>query len=164
MYHNFVDSALTRLHMHGKCNDWLEILSLTCEVPETCQIILGDSRLEAYCAMQFHALREIGIQGGNETFVMSMRNCRPWSATGGKSHAFFAKTSDDKFIVKQISKSERQSFIDFSDEYFHHVGLVLENSQQRSGFAKIFGIFRVRRISVAKQIFSHSRPILAGFL
>ena len=32
---------------------------------------------------------------------------RRWEPRGGKSNSFFAKTRDDRFIVKQLSQAER---------------------------------------------------------
>lgn len=30
--------------------------------------------------------------------------CRRWESRGGKSNAYFAKTRDDRYIVKSLSK------------------------------------------------------------
>jgi hypothetical protein len=49
------------------------------------------------------------------------RRCRKWAASGGKSNAYFAKTRDDRFIVKSLSKAEKASFLDFAPAYFEYL-------------------------------------------
>lgn len=57
--------------------------------------------------------------GGDQgAFVASLCRCRTWQSSGGKSNAYFAKTRDDRFVVKQMSKVEKQSFLDFAPAYF----------------------------------------------
>lgn len=43
-------------------------------------------------------------QGGESAFIASMCRCRRWESRGGKSNAYFAKTRDDRYIVKSLSK------------------------------------------------------------
>jgi hypothetical protein len=78
-----------------------------------------------YWAVQFHALRQIFLKDpttGNTTtqssdqnpivdslndveksYIFSLISSYPWQASGGKSGASFARTSDDRFILKSIS-------------------------------------------------------------
>ncbi len=49
------------------------------------------------------------------------RRCRKWAASGGKSNAYFAKTRDDRYIVKSLSKAEKASFLDFAPAYFEYL-------------------------------------------
>lgn len=65
-----------------------------------------------------------------------------WDAQGGKSKAFFAKTLDDRFIIKQIKKTEFESFIEFAPDYFKHVYHSLDTGSQTC-LAKILGIYQV---------------------
>ena len=37
-------------------------------------------------------------------FVRSLCRCKRWSAEGGKSAVYFAKTADDRFVIKQVDK------------------------------------------------------------
>ena len=41
-----------------------------------------------------------------------------WQTQGGKSKAKFAKTLDDRFVVKMISNVELQMFLEFAPAYF----------------------------------------------
>ncbi|RLN12993.1 1-phosphatidylinositol-3-phosphate 5-kinase FAB1A-like isoform X2 [Panicum miliaceum] len=54
-------------------------------------------------------------------YITSLSRCKKWDAQGGKSKAFFAKTVDDRFIIKQIKRTEFESFIKFAPDYFKHV-------------------------------------------
>ena len=40
---------------------------------------------------------------------------------GGKSNAYFAKTRDDRFVIKSLSKVEKASFLEFAPSYFEHM-------------------------------------------
>ena len=51
-------------------------------------------------ARQFHALRQRCCPS-EAAYLSSIRRCRKWDAQGGKRKAFFAKTLDDRFIIKQ---------------------------------------------------------------
>ncbi len=61
----------------------------------------------AYFAPQFAELRRRLVCGGEAAFIASLCRCRRWASRGGKSNAFFAKTRDDRFIVKSLSKPEK---------------------------------------------------------
>lgn len=123
---------------------------------ETCKIVVGDTVFESCRAIQFHALRESYINGGNISFLNSLRNCQQWSSSGGKSNAYFAKSSDNRYIIKQITTSEKASFIEFAGDYFNHMIVALQNQDSRSPscLAKILGMFKVR-VPHALSSFSH---------
>ena len=53
-------------------------------------------QVTAWFAPQFSELRRRFCEGGEEAFLASLARCRPWSAAGGKSRAYFAKTADDR--------------------------------------------------------------------
>lgn len=63
----------------------------------------------AYFAPQFAELRRRCIIGGEAAFITSLCRCRKWASRGGKSNAYFAKTRDDRFIIKGLSKPEKVS-------------------------------------------------------
>lgn len=84
-------------------------------------------------------------------YITSLSRCKKWDAQGGKSKAFFAKTMDDRFIIKQIKKTEFESFIEFAPEYFKHVGHSLDTGSQTC-LAKILGIYQVKQIRHGKEI------------
>ncbi|CAO2168135.1 unnamed protein product [Urochloa humidicola] len=84
-------------------------------------------------------------------YITSLSRCKKWDAQGGKSKAFFAKTVDDRFIIKQIKKTEFESFIKFAPDYFKHVYHSLDTGSQTC-LAKILGIYQVKQIRHGKEI------------
>ncbi|PPD86757.1 hypothetical protein GOBAR_DD16297 [Gossypium barbadense] len=55
-----------------------------------------------YYAKRFESLRRTCCPSELD-FVHSLSRCKKWGAQGGKSNVFFAKTLDDRFIIKQVS-------------------------------------------------------------
>lgn len=102
-------------------------------------------RVTCYYAKQFDALRK-KCCGGDLDYIRSMSRCRKWGAHGGKSNVFFAKTMDDRFVVKQVTSTEKISFLDFAPQYFNYLTESL-NSGSPTSLAKIVGLYRVRNIS-----------------
>jgi 1-phosphatidylinositol-3-phosphate 5-kinase len=56
---------------------------------------------------------------------------------------YFAKTMDDRFIVKQVTSTEKHSFLEFAPQYFTHLCDLL-NSASPTCLAKILGIYTVQ--------------------
>ncbi|CAN1317714.1 Putative 1-phosphatidylinositol-3-phosphate 5-kinase FAB1C [Linum perenne] len=94
-----------------------------------------------YFANQFHSLRKKCCPGDVD-FVRSLSRCQKWSAQGGKSNVYFAKSLDERFIIKQVKKTELESFEEFAPEYFKYVTESL-NSRSPTCLAKILGIYQV---------------------
>ncbi|XP_020587375.1 1-phosphatidylinositol-3-phosphate 5-kinase FAB1B-like isoform X2 [Phalaenopsis equestris] len=94
-----------------------------------------------YYAMHFDALRR-NCCPSELDYIRSLSRCKKWRAQGGKSNVFFAKSLDDRFIIKQITKTEIESFIDFAPGYFKYLS---ESIATRSPtcLAKILGIYQV---------------------
>ncbi|XP_072990564.1 putative 1-phosphatidylinositol-3-phosphate 5-kinase FAB1D isoform X2 [Typha latifolia] len=101
-------------------------------------------------ANQFYTLRKKCCPS-ELAYISSLSRCKKWDAQGGKSKALFAKTMDDRFIIKQIKKTEFDSFLKFSSDYFKHVSLSLDSGSQTC-LAKILGIYQVRQIKNGKEI------------
>ena len=60
----------------------------------------------------------------------------------GRSLSFDDTTTDDRFVVKEISRTELESFLIFAPSYFTY----LENQEEgQSAFAKLFALFRIER-------------------
>ena len=78
-------------------------------------------------------------------FVCSLSRCRRWSAQGGKSNVYFAKSMDERFIIKQVTKTELESFQEFAPQYFKYLNDSLDSGSPTC-LAKIFGIFQVSTI------------------
>ena len=93
----------------------------------------------SYWATQFQAVRQVflaphipkdqsdaGITPPSsfdieQAYVQSLSNAYKWAASGGKSGASFARTSDDRFVIKCISKTELQMFLDCAPAYFEYL-------------------------------------------
>lgn len=99
---------------------------------------------------QFYALRKKCCPS-ELAYITSLSRCKKWNAQGGKSKAYFAKTMDDRFIIKQIKKTEFESFIKFAPEYFKHVYHSLDTGSQTC-LAKILGIYQVKQIRHGKEV------------
>ncbi|KAK4269012.1 hypothetical protein QN277_022222 [Acacia crassicarpa] len=94
-----------------------------------------------YYAKGFDAMRR-SFCPSEIDYVRSLSRCKKWGAQGGKSNAFFAKTLDDRFIIKEVTKTELESFIKFGPAYFKYIS----DSIAAAGptcLAKIIGIYQV---------------------
>ncbi|KAL3535472.1 hypothetical protein ACH5RR_003933, partial [Cinchona calisaya] len=94
-----------------------------------------------YYAKQFESLRKTCCPSELD-FVRSLSRCKKWGAQGGKSNVFFAKTLDDRFIIKQVTKTELESFIIFGPSYFKYLS-ESPSTGSPTCLAKILGIYQV---------------------
>ncbi|KAL5583369.1 hypothetical protein UlMin_015811 [Ulmus minor] len=94
-----------------------------------------------YYAKRFEALRRICCPSEID-YIRSLSRCKKWGAQGGKSNVFFAKTFDDRFIIKQVTKTELESFIQFAPEYFKYLSESI-STRSPTCLAKILGIYQV---------------------
>ena len=92
-----------------------------------------------YWATQFHAVRQAflspsGVKDNSDnnfgfqhsldveqSYVQSLSSAYSWAASGGKSGASFARTSDERFVIKCISRTELQMFLDCAPAYFEYL-------------------------------------------
>uniref|UniRef100_A0A2P2MEB2 1-phosphatidylinositol-3-phosphate 5-kinase n=1 Tax=Rhizophora mucronata TaxID=61149 RepID=A0A2P2MEB2_RHIMU len=114
--------------------------------PEVCLGVaksLGRGKYSVVClyAKQFRDLRSQCCQSELD-YIASLSRCRNWDAKGGKSKSFFAKTLDDRFIIKEIKKTEFESFVKFAPHYFKYMSESFELGNQTC-LAKVFGIYQV---------------------
>ena len=109
---------------------------------------MSDTNTKFYCCsyftLEFHALRQrvLSAEASEDLFMASLADCERWEAMGGKSGLLFYKTSDDRFVLKQMSRFEYQSFLDFAPHYFEY----LKKSSQNEGkslLGKILGVYKV---------------------
>ncbi|KAI4313804.1 hypothetical protein L6164_026754 [Bauhinia variegata] len=115
------------------------------------QISFGDDSLGAggkvnfsvtcYFAKQFDSLRKRCCPSEVD-FIRSLSRCQRWRAQGGKSNVYFAKSLDERFIIKQVIKTELDSFEEFAPQYFKYLTESL-NSGSPTCLAKILGIYQV---------------------
>uniref|UniRef100_A0A0E0M102 1-phosphatidylinositol-3-phosphate 5-kinase n=1 Tax=Oryza punctata TaxID=4537 RepID=A0A0E0M102_ORYPU len=94
-----------------------------------------------YFARQFAALRKKCCPNDID-YIRSLSRCKRWSAQGGKSNVYFAKTMDERFIIKQVTKTELDSFVGFAPHYFRHLTESL-TSKSPTCLAKIMGLYQV---------------------
>lgn len=94
-----------------------------------------------YYAKRFEALRRTCCPSELD-FVRSLSRCKKWGAQGGKSNVFFAKSLDERFIIKQVTKTELESFIKFAPEYFKYLSESISTGSPTC-LAKILGIYQV---------------------
>ncbi|XVE70780.1 hypothetical protein DITRI_Ditri10aG0098300 [Diplodiscus trichospermus] len=94
-----------------------------------------------YYAKRFEGLRRTCCPSELD-FIRSLSRCKKWGAQGGKSNVFFAKTLDDRFIIKQVTKTELESFIKFGPAYFKYLSDSI-NTRSPTCLAKILGIYQV---------------------
>lgn len=94
-----------------------------------------------YYAKRFEALRRICCPSELD-FLRSLCRCKKWGAQGGKSNVFFAKSLDDRFIIKQVTKTELESFIKFAPAYFKYLSESISTGSPTC-LAKILGIYQV---------------------
>lgn len=95
-----------------------------------------------YFAKQFDSLRKKCCPKGVD-FVRSLSRCRTWSAQGGKSNVYFARSLDERFIIKQVTRTELDSFEEFAPQYFKYLSHAL-TSGSPTCLAKILGIYQVK--------------------
>jgi len=83
----------------------------------------------SYWATQFDAVRQAFLSEANgkggekveQNYIESLSSAYSWAASGGKSGASFARTSDDRFVIKCISRTELQMFLDCAPAYFEYL-------------------------------------------
>ncbi|KAL6596092.1 hypothetical protein ACP70R_047456 [Stipagrostis hirtigluma subsp. patula] len=94
-----------------------------------------------YFAKQFAALRKKCCPKDID-YIRSLSRCKRWSAQGGKSNVYFAKTMDERFIIKQVTRTELESFVEFAPQYFKYLMESL-TSGSPTCLAKIVGLYQV---------------------
>nr|XP_043615488.1 putative 1-phosphatidylinositol-3-phosphate 5-kinase FAB1D isoform X2 [Erigeron canadensis] len=103
-----------------------------------------ENSVACVCAREFVNLR--GQCGLSELdYISSLSHCKHWDAKGGKSKSFFAKTLDDRFIIKEIKNPEFLSFLGFASQYFAYMNQCF-NSGNQTCLAKIFGVYQVKNM------------------
>ncbi|XP_020586116.1 putative 1-phosphatidylinositol-3-phosphate 5-kinase FAB1C isoform X2 [Phalaenopsis equestris] len=94
-----------------------------------------------YFAKQFDALRKKCCPNDLD-FIRSLSRCKKWNAQGGKSNVYFAKSLDERFIIKQVTRTELDSFEDFAPDYFNYLTNSI-NTGSPTCLAKVLGIYQV---------------------
>lgn len=103
----------------------------------------GNTQLSCkiFYSEQFEAFRK--SCGNNESFIQSLSRCIKWNSSGGKSGSNFLKTLDNRYIVKELSKSELESFVSIAPFYFKYISQSIFHTLT-SAMAKIFGFYQIQ--------------------
>lgn len=106
------------------------------------QFIDGNTNLSCkiFYSEQFEAFRK--SCGTDESFIQSLSRCVKWNSSGGKSGSYFLKTLDNRYIVKELSKSELESFVSIAPFYFKYISQSMFNTLS-TAIAKIFGFYQI---------------------
>ncbi|KAF8320522.1 uncharacterized protein EI90DRAFT_3080477 [Cantharellus anzutake] len=93
-----------------------------------------------FCAEQFELLRR--SCGCEDLMIESLARCHKWDATGGKSGSAFLKSRDERFIAKEITKSELDDMTKFAPAYFDYMSNAI-SSNRPTLLSKIYGCYKV---------------------
>uniref|UniRef100_A0A6B2EHR2 1-phosphatidylinositol-3-phosphate 5-kinase n=1 Tax=Phlebotomus kandelakii TaxID=1109342 RepID=A0A6B2EHR2_9DIPT len=77
-----------------------------------------------------------------QSFARSLCRSIQWEAKGGKSGSKFSKTTDDRFVLKEMTKQDVAIFENFAPNYFDYIHDCLQHDKPTL-LAKILGVFRV---------------------
>ncbi|KAG8982777.1 1-phosphatidylinositol-3-phosphate 5-kinase, partial [Tulasnella sp. 427] len=91
-------------------------------------------------AEQFDALRRSCFC--DQSMIESLARCVKWDASGGKSGSAFLKTRDNRFIAKEISRSELDAMSKFAPKYFQYMSDAI-SAKRPTLLAKIFGFYKI---------------------
>ncbi|XP_068238143.1 1-phosphatidylinositol 3-phosphate 5-kinase isoform X3 [Palaemon carinicauda] len=105
-----------------------------------------DQHARFYCkiffAEHFRQLRKNIFPYGEEMYIRSLSRCIQWEARGGKSGSVFCKSHDDRFILKEMSRFEMSSFLDFGPAYIHYI-VNCDKEQMPTILTRIVGVYRI---------------------
>lgn len=85
---------------------------------------------------------EGGANSIRHLFARSLSKSVRWQAQGGKSGSKFSKTMDDRFVLKEMSRTDLSIFEHFATNYFDYLQQCLQKKQPTL-LAKIYGVFKV---------------------
>ena len=97
---------------------------------------------KVYYADLFKQLRQLIMPNGEDKYIHSLFRCMNWDAKGGKSNSQFRKTLDNRFVLKEMSKQETQSFVEFAPQYVQYITDSIQNKKS-TALAKILGAYRI---------------------
>lgn len=96
-----------------------------------------------FWACQFEALRAAFLEDdSDEGYIRSLGASAKWQAQGGKSGASFSKTLDGRFVVKYITRTELQMFLDFAPAYFEYMQKVFYLGLPTI-LCKVLGVYQI---------------------
>jgi hypothetical protein len=115
--------------------------SLLDGLPSSSDVERTTFRCTVYYPKQFHALR-LQTCGGDSSFIESLCRCNKWGVTGGKSGSTFLKTTDERFILKFITRTELKMFLEAANKYFEYMARNVFHALP-SLLVKILGVYQL---------------------
>ncbi|VVC36576.1 Hypothetical protein CINCED_3A016117 [Cinara cedri] len=115
--------------------------------------------VKVYFAKQFVKLREAFFVSREEMYIRSLQRCISWSARGGKSGSNFCKTRDDRFILKEMSRLEIMSFLEFAPQYFAYMHS-RQTNKRPTLMCKIIGVYKIKYRNTIKGSSSFNSNLL----
>ena len=98
---------------------------------------------QTYWATQFQAVRKAFLgKPDDEGYISSLSVARAWNAQGGKSGAVFLKSADGRFVVKQITRTELQMFLDYAPAYFEYISKAFFHNME-TVLCKVVGVYTI---------------------
>lgn len=104
-----------------------------------------------YWATQFHAVRQAFLTPKDpqsappdveKSYIQSLSAAHSWAASGGKSGASFHRTADQRFVIKCISRTELQMFLDCAPAYFEYLSKAFFHGLP-TVLCKIVGVYQI---------------------
>ena len=77
-----------------------------------------------------------------KSYIRSLATSFAWAASGGKSGASFSRTSDNRFVIKCISRTELQMFLDCAPAYFEYLSKAFFHGLP-TVLCKIVGVYQL---------------------
>ena len=75
--------------------------------------------------------------------ILSLSECSRFKASGGKSGVKFFKTTDDRFLLKELNRTEARYVSTFIPKYLDYMSQAHKDGNGNTLLAKIFGVFDV---------------------
>ncbi|XP_048546330.1 putative 1-phosphatidylinositol-3-phosphate 5-kinase FAB1C [Triticum urartu] len=150
--HNELDrpSVLNSLDQNSTSRSWSDVsqmnskdihLTVSFEDEDSCSVDKAKFSVICYFAKQFDSIRK-KCCADELDYIRSLSRCKRWSAQGGKSNVYFAKTLDDRFVIKQVTRTELDSFEDYATEYFKYITESVSSGSPIC-LAKVLGLYQV---------------------
>ena len=92
----------------------------------------------------FAAMRERFCEGGDKAFIRSLWSSQQWDTGGGGRRGTFHKTTDGRYVLKQVNRSEFDTFQKHGREYFAYLSQT--HTTLPSLLVKVMGAFAVEFI------------------
>ncbi|KAI6210253.1 1-phosphatidylinositol-3-phosphate 5-kinase [Aphelenchoides besseyi] len=113
---------------------------------QSIEIDFADSKahyyVKVYFAELFHQFRDTIFVPDEHDFLRSLSQSQPWNPQGGKSGASFFRTHDERFVFKQMSRLEMESFKTCAPRYIDYV-LNSLGEKKLTALCKIYGVYRI---------------------